>query len=214
MGELERTNSVLTDTQRDFLRNQGEFYTGEYAKQQRYERRKGIKKRVWSGFLDGAILLENLSPQQRQEIFDGWQSFSTPVSSPDDEERPDHFPDRAESRGEFFEKVRADAGFTSWLAFLYLGLTESEEFDFDAALIAAIEKAERSRGRIVTDLDFRVNTRAQRDIDELLFRFEQRAALTTEEMQRLRAEADVSDEEIGAYYDELARPVSSDPSDQ
>jgi hypothetical protein len=210
MDEQERKDSLLTSIQRDFLRNQGEYYTGEYAKQQRYDRRESIKERVWHGFLDGGTLLRHTSAEQRRAIFDAWRDVAVPVSVPTDDDRPDHFADLAEPRGELVEKGRADVGFSSWLAFLYLGLDESDEFDFETALRSGIERAEQSRGRTVTDLDFRVDTRARRDLDELRRRFQSRLSLTTDELQRLRAAGDLDGAELVAYFDELPAPTPDD----
>lgn len=204
MDQTERASSLLTPTQREFLRNQGDYYTGEYAKQQRYDRRESIKKRIWNSFLDGATLFQYTTPDQRRAIFDGWEAFAEPVSVPSDKNRPDHFSAPAESRGEFLEKVRADAGFSSWVSFLYLGLSESDEFDFKTVLKTGIEQAEESRGRVVTDLDFRVDTRERRSLDKLKNRFQRRQLLTTAEIQRLRAAEEVSGDELVAYYDELS----------
>jgi hypothetical protein len=202
MTDSARADALLTSTQREFLRNQGDYYTGEFAKQQRYDRRESIKKRVWNGFLDGTTLLEYTTPDQRRAIFDGWKDFARPESAPGDEERPDHFGDVAESRGEWVEKLRADAGFTSWIAFLYLGLSESDEFEFEPALRRGIKQAEESRGRVMTDLDFHVDTRERRSIDELKERFERHTRLTTEEIQRLRGAGEITDKQLVAYYDE------------
>lgn len=214
MDETERKNSLLTSTQREFLRNQGDYYTGEYAKQQRYDRREGIKKRVWHGFLDGATMFDHTTPEQRRAIFDGWAEFAHPRSVPGDEDRPDHFGDIADHRGKWFEKVRAEGGFSSWISFLYLGLSESDEFDFETVLRTGIERAEESRGRIVTDLDFRVDTRERRSLDELKSRFQRRQRLTTEEIQRLRAAGELTDGELVAYYDELAGPTPGPENDE
>jgi hypothetical protein len=196
----ERDRGVLSPADRKFLRS-----PKEYTRQATHEREQAIRERAWNGFLDGSVLLEHTTPDQRREIFDGWKDFSEPVSDPadDDRDRPDHFGDPAESRGKFIEKIRADSGFSSWLAFLYLGLSESDEFDFEAALRTGIERAEESRGRIVTDLDFHVDAREQRSLDELKSRFQRRVRLTTEEIQRLRAADEVTDADLVAYYDEL-----------
>jgi hypothetical protein len=202
MSDSERTNSLLTSTQREFLRNQGDYYTGEYAKQQRYDRREGIKQRVWHGFLDGATLFDHTTPDQRRAIFDGWEDFAQPVSAPGDDDRPDHFGDPAESRGEWLAKLQASNGFQSWIAFLYLGLSETGR-SFETTLRRGIEQAEESRGRIVTDLDFRVETRDRQSIDELKERFERHTRLTTAEIQRLRAADEITDEQLVAYYDDL-----------
>lgn len=53
------TRSVLTPTQRDFLRNRGDYYTGEYAKQQRYDRREEIKERIETAADDLSWLSKN-----------------------------------------------------------------------------------------------------------------------------------------------------------
>lgn len=207
MAEQERTGSLLTPTQREFLQNRGEYYTGEYAKQQRYSRRESIRKRVWNGFLDGELLFNYTTPEQRRQIFDGWEEFSESIHDPADEDRPENFADAAESRGEWVEKRRARAAFSSWVSFLYLGLSGSDVFDFESVLQDGIERAEESRGRVVTDLDFDVTTRDRRGLDELAELFKRRQPLTTEEIHRLRAEGGVSDEELGAYFDE--RPGAS-----
>jgi hypothetical protein len=209
MGDTERPGSLLTPTQREFLKNPTEYYSGEYAKQQRYERRESVKERVWYGLLDGTLLYEETSADERRAMFDAWREFSDPVEVPADERRYDDRlepDDVAESRGEFVEKLRADVAFRSWVAFLYLGLTESDEYDFESVLRAGVEDAERSRGRVATDVEFNVTTRERRDLDELQELFERRATLTSDEIQRLRAEGVVSDEELGTYFDERPTP--------
>lgn len=207
----ERDRGVLSPADRKFLRS-----PKEYTRQATHEREQAIRERAWNGFLDGSVLLEHTTPDQRREIFDGWKDFSEPVSDPadDDRDRPDHFGDPAESRGKFIEKIRADSGFSSWLAFLYLGLSESDEFSFEASLRRGIQRAEESRGRIVTDLDFQVDTRERRSLDELKNRFQRQARLTTDEIQRLRAADELTDAELVAYYDELAGwPSDSEQSE-
>lgn len=195
----DRDRGVLSPADRRFLRS-----PEEYTRQATHERENAILERVWNGFLDGATLLDHTTPDQRRAIFDGWEKFAEPVSEPGDDDRPDHFGDAAESRGELIEKARAGNGFSSWLAFLYLGLSESDEFDFEAALRIGIERAEESRGRIVTDLDFHVETRERRSLEELTERFERHAVLSTGEIERLRAAGEITDEELVAYYDERA----------
>jgi hypothetical protein len=195
----DRDRGVLSPADRQFLRS-----PEEYTRQATHERENAIRERAWNSFLDGSVLLEHTTPNQRREIFDGWEDFAQPVSAPGDDDRPDHFSDIAESRGKMIEKTRADEGFASWISFLYLGLSESDEFDFETVLREGIERAEESRGRIVTDLDFRVDTRERRSLDELKSRFQTRGRLSTEEIQRLRAAGEFTDDELVAYYDELA----------
>lgn len=195
----DRDRGVLSPADRRFLRS-----PEEYTRQATHERENAIRERAWNSFLDGSVLVKYTTPDQRREIFDGWEEFSQPLSAPGDDDRPDHFPDPADHRGKWFEKVRGEAGFSSWVSFLYLGLSESDEFDFETVLREGIERAEESRGRIVTDLDFRIDTRERRSIGELKNRFQQRLVLTTEEIQRLRAAGEFTDDELVAYYDELA----------
>jgi hypothetical protein len=68
MAERE-TDAMLTSTQRDFLRDQGDYYSGDNAKQQRYERRQQIVKRVSHSILDFQLLLEHLQKTERDKIF-------------------------------------------------------------------------------------------------------------------------------------------------
>jgi len=198
----DRDRGVLSSADRRFLRS-----PEEYSRQATREREKYIKERVWNAFLDGSILSEHTTAARRREIFDGWDDFAQPVSAPGDEDRPDNFADVAQSRGEFVEKIRADVGFSSWISFLYLGLSESDEFDFEPVLRTGIERAEESRGRVVTDLDFRVDTRERRSLDELKSRLERRQRLTTEEIQRLRSAGELTNDELVTYYNELGGPV-------
>lgn len=201
----ERGRGVLSKTDREYIRN-----PDEYTRQSAYERRKHIRNRVYNAFLDGALLL-SLSADERKRIFEGWNEFADDVSAPEDAGRPEHFADPARSRGQMLEKVRAERGLSSWFAFLYAGISASTELDFQPVLTEGIKTAERARGRVVTDLDIQVETRSQRDLDELTERFEQGLELTTREIQRLRETADVSDAELGEYYD--ARSSRSAPEE-
>lgn len=195
--ESERGRGILSKSDRNYIRN-----PDEYNRQASYERRTHIRERVWNAFLDGALLL-SLPADERGRIFNDWEEFADPVESESDpDDRPEHFGDVAESRGEWLEKLQAEFGFHAWFAFLYEGIEDSDEFDFKHTLTKSIKFAESQRGHVVTDLDFRVETRTQRDIEELTERFERGFELTTREIQRLREDADVSDAELGEYYDE------------
>jgi len=59
----------LTKTDREFLRG-GKEYTGENAKQQRYERREAIAARTRQAFHDFALLYDTLDEHERDRIFD------------------------------------------------------------------------------------------------------------------------------------------------
>ena len=64
----------LTDRDVEFLRNQGEYYTGENAKQQRYETRETIAARTRQAFRDFSLLYATSDEHERNRIFgvDEW----------------------------------------------------------------------------------------------------------------------------------------------
>ena len=182
----ERARGILSKSDRAYIRD-----PDSYNRQASYERRKHIRERTWNAFVDGALLCE-LDPDERSRIFDGWDEFADSIAL---SERGDGiaFPT--------VEQMKGELGFSAWIAFLYAGINAGDKFDFRTTLERGIKYAEASRGRVVTDFDFEVQTRARRDIDELTQRFEHGAELTTREIQRLRNEADISDEALGDYYD-------------
>lgn len=63
----------LTRTDREFLTGEHE-YTGENAKQQRYQRREAIAERTRQAFHDFALLYEVLDEHERDRIFDAPES--------------------------------------------------------------------------------------------------------------------------------------------
>lgn len=67
MGD-ERPNAMLTKTQRAFLRGEKE-YTGNSAKQQRYERRRAIQERVQNTLLDFQLLFDTWEDRGTGSLF-------------------------------------------------------------------------------------------------------------------------------------------------
>lgn len=65
---MERDNSLLTDSQRKYLRTRN-TEDGDYSRQMDHYLRNGIQDRVQSGILDFALLFEHLNDQERREIF-------------------------------------------------------------------------------------------------------------------------------------------------
>lgn len=59
----------LTEADREFLRGERE-YTGENAKQMRYQRRQSIRERTRGAFRDFALLHDELDKTERNKIFD------------------------------------------------------------------------------------------------------------------------------------------------
>ncbi len=71
-----RKNAMLTSEDRRWLTGE-KAYEGEHAKQQRYQRRRDIRERVYNSLLDFPILFEHLEADERRKLFgardDGWQ---------------------------------------------------------------------------------------------------------------------------------------------
>lgn len=127
-------NGFLTERDREFLRGEKE-YSGENARQMRYQTRRAIRERTRAAFRDFSLLYDVLDETERKNIFnvaddpldvDGGLSIETRV------------------------------GITDTLAFLYLSLTGElgEEFtrrtqpgvpEFESALERAISQAEHDR---------------------------------------------------------------------
>jgi len=60
----------LTERDVDFLKNQGDYYTGENAKQQRYEARETIAARTRQAFRDFSLLYDTFDEHERNRVFD------------------------------------------------------------------------------------------------------------------------------------------------
>ncbi|WP_137290380.1 hypothetical protein [Natronorubrum halophilum] len=63
-----RKNAMLTTEDRRWLTGE-KTYEGEHAKQQRYQRRRDIRDRVYNSLLDFSILFEYLEEAEREKLF-------------------------------------------------------------------------------------------------------------------------------------------------
>ncbi len=63
-----RKNAMLTTEDRRWLTGE-KRYEGEHAKQQRYQRRRDIRERVYNSILDFSILFEYLEQDEREKLF-------------------------------------------------------------------------------------------------------------------------------------------------
>lgn len=68
----EEINAMLTKDDRSFLRGE-KTYSGEHAKQQRYQRRRSIRDRVHQSVIDFSLLMDHLPEEEREKIFGGAQ---------------------------------------------------------------------------------------------------------------------------------------------
>lgn len=127
-------NGFLTERDRKFLRGEKE-YTGENAKQMRYQARRAIRERTRAAFRDFSLLYATLDENERKKIFN--------VAD-----------DPLDVDGGLSRETRD--GITDTLGFLYLSLTGEvgEEFsrltqpgvpEFESALEQAISQAEHDR---------------------------------------------------------------------
>jgi hypothetical protein len=63
-----RKNAMLTTEDRRWLTGE-KAYEGEHAKQQRYQRRRDIRERVYNTMLDFSILFTHLEERERAKLF-------------------------------------------------------------------------------------------------------------------------------------------------
>lgn len=63
-------NGILTKADREFLRTEGEYYTGEHARQSRYQRRRDIRRRIVESILDFSFIASHLEEEERRKIFE------------------------------------------------------------------------------------------------------------------------------------------------
>jgi len=63
-----RKNAILTTQDRRWLTGE-KTYEGQHAKQQRYQRRRDIRERVYNSMLDFTILFEELDAEEHRKIF-------------------------------------------------------------------------------------------------------------------------------------------------
>lgn len=61
---------MLTTEDRRWLTGE-KSYEGEHAKQQRYQRRRDIRQRIYSTILDFTLLVEHLEEAERSKLFEG-----------------------------------------------------------------------------------------------------------------------------------------------
>jgi hypothetical protein len=63
-----RKNAMLTTEDRRWLTGEKQ-YEGEHAKQQRYQRRRDIRERIYNSILDFTILFQHFEDTEREKLF-------------------------------------------------------------------------------------------------------------------------------------------------
>lgn len=192
----DRGRGVLTDADRRFLRNP-DTYTQEAA----YNRREKIRERVWNALLDGWVLLEETTPNQRRDLLSGWARFAEepPAWELEDRRRRQQRGDTAAAPEKVLEEMRGARGLVGWLSFLYAAMEESDSYHFQALLRGAISRAEEARGRRLVEFEFDVETAPNRSLEDKLLRFQSGEPLGAEELRELWAEGEIDEEDVAAY---------------
>lgn len=67
--DTDRPNAMLTKAQREFVTGKKE-YSGEHAKQQRYQMRTAVRQRVRDTLLDFQLLFEHMDDRERERVFE------------------------------------------------------------------------------------------------------------------------------------------------
>jgi hypothetical protein len=168
-----RKNAMLTTEDRRWLTGE-KSYEGEHAKQQRYQRRRDIRERVWNSVLDFSILFEHLADDEREKIFDS-------LADADGTSRDD--------RGAFADGVRDALAF-----FLYnVGVTAlmrgapsaaSDGAVAERFVADAVSRAGRKDGFLVEAVALDVDS-TPASVSDLLAALESGADLTAEELRFL-----------------------------
>lgn len=137
-----RKNAMLTTEDRRWLRGE-KRYEGEHAKQQRYQRRRDIRERVYNSLLDFSVLFEHLEEAEREKLFGTPGTKQTPIT--DDRELSDGIRDA-------FAFLLYNTGVTSMMD----RTDDSPEPAAEWLLIEALHRAGRKDGIIVEDVDLNI----------------------------------------------------------
>lgn len=127
-----RTRGILTETDREFLQSDGDYYEGKNARQKRYQRRRDIRGRITQSLLDFQFIQTYLDDGLREQI------FAEPTKN------------GAESDIEF------GAAIESLIYWLYLGYREGGT-DFSRVIESWVKQAEedyhRKRGGDIVNVE-------------------------------------------------------------
>jgi len=162
-----RPTGILTETDREFLREVPDYYEGETARQSRYQRRRHIRDRIMRALLDFPEIDLYLEDEQRRKL------FADPEAS------------GAEDDTEF------RAALTSLLQFVYLGWRE-EGASFESVLKPAVRRAEedyqRMHGGEIVDVDVEFNvevTQRYQGVEAFAHRLEEGERILAENIYRI-----------------------------
>lgn len=157
----ERPTAMLTKTQRAFLKGEKE-YTGDHAKQQRYQRRKAIKERVENTLQDFALLFETWNERGSGELF-----------------------------GEDPGRGETSIGISALLGLLYLETADEGQFEqlLYRGVNRAEDRTHPERG--LTKVEFNVSRMPRVDMEDAINRYRKRGDLSDMSPYELASVAEV-----------------------
>lgn len=153
---------LLTPSMRAYLRGETDYENPG----SRRNRRQGIRDRIRRAFDDFGLLVEELEPSDRQQVFEDRRS--APLRDDD----------------QFTEAVLRTnelTGLSNPLEFIYMGIRESniDIEEFIAFAIARVEARERPVGAIDSvEVSIEITERAEADIEETLDKISNNEELT------------------------------------
>jgi hypothetical protein len=138
----ENQASLLTERQRGYLR-------GEVEPSNESQMKGRIRERVYSGLRnDSGILLDQLPAEQRRDIFRNWENNQNTKVPQEVDFNPIE---------QDFEKSTLQIELSHLLAFLYIGIEESELDSFAETLKSGLSHAARERNQYVSEFDLHVD---------------------------------------------------------
>lgn len=138
-------SSLLTNSQRNYIREDGDPPANEYMMRSR------IRKRVFAGLRHDGMILDDIDPKLRKEIFREWENLNY-----ESNRNGVKIPKRDAPFSDHFEKSQFGFGIKGLLQFIYMGVEESGVGDFWEILEGAIDQAARERGQQVKEFDHNI----------------------------------------------------------
>lgn len=113
--------------------------------------KKRIRERVYAGFReDGGALLDELSAEERRRIFRHWESG-------EDDRHPENINTQEDSQFlATLEKSAIQTNIGNLLAFIYLGIEETNFEDFEDILESAMDTVAQERDQHVSEFNFHI----------------------------------------------------------
>jgi hypothetical protein len=151
--ERERKTALLTRRQREYLRSEKEFESGQSERDMRYK----IRERIKNGLLDFELLADELEPRDRKQIF---KDVRTAALRGDEHVNVDEMPQRDEVEG-----------LVHTVAFLYLAARDAD-LPFEKVIELGISEANFERPFVPSDVEVRIDERVEFDYDEIFGKIE------------------------------------------